>query len=587
MSCDKLVFDLSQEVEGSPNVFIKKDWLNILDNQNGNYNSNQSVIDTSQLSNSNKYMSYREAYLVIPMLLTLASQSLATAGFFAPATSATSADYAVGLKSWFGQIIHSLTLDYNGTTIIQQTPYINMWNSFKLITSLSTGDILTMGSTIGFYPDDPLSWSFQGAISSSGLGVCNNTNFGTTVFGGVVNGAFNKFNSAGGNRGFMKRQQFINYDVGGSSGSATFAGQLDGDQVRTLWKSYVSTKINGINAVNQGVFQVSITAIVYLKHLHSFFQMTPLLKGVFMKATLTLNNTTIDFTTDAAGAGVLTSYTLNSVSNSVGGVCPLMLASGLANNAGAGAFGAGDMNYRANISVGAVCLDSALKSTAGVADGTLSRNIYLYVPSYTFNPVFEQAYLSSPIKTIKYTDVYQYQITNITAKTGQINNLLTNGIANIKSVLLLPFYSATTNLIIGAAAGALPVYQSPYDPAGTGMTSPLCLLSNFNIVVSGQNTIYNTERYAFEQFANQLYGTNAVNGGMTDGLTSGLIDQLSFEQGYCYYYVDVSRMLPVEESVPKSVQVIGQNMSAQAIDIWCFIEYGVDVSIDILTGARV
>ena len=45
--CDKLVYDLSNEVDNSPNVFIKKDWINILDNQNGNYNSNQSVIDTS------------------------------------------------------------------------------------------------------------------------------------------------------------------------------------------------------------------------------------------------------------------------------------------------------------------------------------------------------------------------------------------------------------------------------------------------------------------------------------------------------------------------------------------------------------
>ena len=24
MSCDKLVFDLSQEIEGSPNIFVKK-----------------------------------------------------------------------------------------------------------------------------------------------------------------------------------------------------------------------------------------------------------------------------------------------------------------------------------------------------------------------------------------------------------------------------------------------------------------------------------------------------------------------------------------------------------------------------------
>ena len=27
MSADKLVFDISQEVEGTPNVFVKKDWL--------------------------------------------------------------------------------------------------------------------------------------------------------------------------------------------------------------------------------------------------------------------------------------------------------------------------------------------------------------------------------------------------------------------------------------------------------------------------------------------------------------------------------------------------------------------------------
>lgn len=573
MSCDKLVFDLSQEVEGTPNVFVKKDWLNILDNQNGNYNSNQSVIDTSQLSNSNKYMSYREAYVLMPMLLTLGTTDLASAVDFLPATTATSADYAIGLKNWFGQMIHSITLDYNGTTIIQQTPYVNMWNSFKLMTTLSWSDITTIGATIGFYPDDPLSWSFQGAVSTSGIGVCNNTNFRSVVLGNQVV-QFNRYASANGNEGFFQRQRYINYDVEGSSGSATFAGQLDTDQTKQLWKSYVSQKVNGVNGANQGMFQITISSIVYLKHLHSFFNMCPLLKGVFMKLTLTLNNTTISFTSAGLGGNL----TLNSVANSVGGICPIMLASAAANNGSSACFGATD--YRANISVGNRCLDSTLVQ-GGASTGTEAVSIYLYVPAYTFNPVFEQAYLSSPIKVIKYTDIYQYQILGVPAKTGQVNNLLTNGIANIKSVLLLPFYSSD------ATGTGLPAYQSPFDPAGCGPTSPLCLLSNFNIVVSGQNTIYNTERYSFEQFANQLYGVNAINGGMVDGLNSGLINQLGFEMEYCYYYVDVSRMLPVEESVPKSVQVVGQNMSAKKIDLWCFIEYGVDVSVDILTGARV
>jgi hypothetical protein len=262
-----------------------------------------------------------------------------------------------------------------------------------------------------------------------------------------------------------------------------------------------------------------------------------------------------------------------------------------------------------NISVGSVCLDNSLGVTNS---GTVSKSVYLYIPAYTFNPVFEQAYLSSPVKQIKYTDVYQYQVLNVAGGTT-FNNLLTNGIANVKSVLVLPFYSAnptgsstvgltvpyrtnatdytltsiaTVNTNTGFLNGT-PVWQSPYDPAGTGTTSPMCWLTNFNVQVSGQNAIYNTERYNFEQFNNQLYGQNAVNGGLTDGITSGLIDRQKFDMAYSYYYVNVERMLPVEMSVPKSIQILGQNLSSRSLDLYCFIEYGVEVSIDALTGARV
>jgi hypothetical protein len=207
----------------------------------------------------------------------------------------------------------------------------------------------------------------------------------------------------------------------------------------------------------------------------------------------------------------------------------------------------------------------------------------LYVPAYTFNPVFEQSYLSSPVKKIVYEDLYQYQVVNVGAN-GFFNNLITNGIANIKSVLIIPFYSASGG---GSYVAGSPVYQSPFDPAGCGATSPMCLFSNFNCVISGQNAIYNTERYAFEHFNNQLAGQNAVNGGLTDGLTSSLVNSLGFEMAQSYYYTNVSRMLPVEESVPKSVQIIGQNLSAKPLDLWVFITYGVSIDVDVLTGSRV
>ena len=66
---DQIVYDMASQSESEPNIFVKKDWISILDNMNGNYASNQSVIDTSQLSNSNKWINYREAYLTMPLTL--------------------------------------------------------------------------------------------------------------------------------------------------------------------------------------------------------------------------------------------------------------------------------------------------------------------------------------------------------------------------------------------------------------------------------------------------------------------------------------------------------------------------------------
>ena len=629
MSADKLVFDLANEVEASPSVFVRKDWISILDNQNGNYNANQCVLDTSQLSNSNKYMGYREGYLAVPLLMTLSNAATGTAtnGGFLPVGATTSPDWAIGLKNWFGTIIHSLTLDYNGTTIIQQTPYINMWNSFKLMTSLSWQDVEDFGSTMGFFPDDPLSFSYvdgetvnPGLGAEDGRGVCNNTNMCPPVncLGyrvGALSGnaganndisTRNNYLSALGNKGFVRRQANICYDPYAIVGVDVGVGVLDyetsmlsGPRASSLWKSYVSNRQNGVNNGVAGIQQWSIMAFVHLRHIHSFFNQCPLIKGAFMKLTMNLNNCSTNFTI----AGDV--YTAVSVSNAVGGVNPLMLASrrrtaltGYATVTGPlngsstinydnGARVLGNGTYIASLAVGSRVLNSTQSSLAGIATGQVSTSVILYVPAYSFNSVFESAYVSSPIKKIVYEDVYQYQVQGIGAG-GNINNLITNGIANLKSALILPFYSSSGTITDNQLANTgIPVYQSPFDPAGTGPTSPLCLLSNFNVVVSGQNSIYNTERYSFEQFINQTYGCNSVNAGITDGLSSSLISQQGWEMEYCYHYVDIGRMLPVEQQVPKSVQVVGLNTSPHVIDLFVFLAYQCEISFDVISGARV
>jgi hypothetical protein len=595
-------------------------------------------------------MNYREGYLAMPITMVLTgpaytAPALGNAGVptgMLPQsqtggagvyTMGTSCDYVMGLKNWFGTVIHSFTLDMNGTTIIQQTPFINMVNSFRLLTSLSWNDIITQGAVIGFYPDDPTSFSVNGFGNATGTvrqgdangnGVCNNTLFPTgSGFDLAIAEAraFNYGDKNNGNVGLVKRIQYINFDpdsVIGSSqttavppvATATSSGQLlnggitavgaSQTALNNLWISYISAKSN-VGGVGGTPFLVtSVMATIYLKHIHNFFAMIPLLKGTFFKMTAFLNNTSVNFTVlnkvvDTTGQTVANplgnsragNLNVTGVSVPVGGVSPLMISSSALGQGGTQALGNGA--YLASFSVGARCLNSAQASLINNTTGQCAQSIYLYVPAYTFNPVFESAYLSSPVKSIKYSDYYQYQVQAIAGNGGQFNNLITNGIANIKSVLIIPYYSASSASgaqLTGLPQG-LPVYQSPFDVAGSGSTSPLCLFSNFNVVISGQNAIYNTEQRAFEHFNDYVKGCNSVNGDLTDGLTSGLLGWNEYWRSQCFFYTNVGRQLPVEEQVPKSIQIVGTNQSAFALDLFVMVEYGVSVDVDSLTGARV
>jgi hypothetical protein len=307
------------------------------------------------------------------------------------------------------------------------------------------------------------------------------------------------------------------------------------------------------------------------------------MKGLFMKMTMNLNQSSVNISTpdgkvaDTYGGAQVSTITVN---NALGGVSPIMVASKTAGNGGAAAgftlINASGATQSLNVSL-AVGSRALISSQSSFQSG-LAPSIQLYIPAYTFNPVYETAYLSSPVKKVVYTDVYQYQVPLVQAGKS-FNQLITNGIANIKSVLVIPLLTSSSN-------NGLDPLLTPFDDCGSS-TAPLALLTNFNVVVAGQNMIYNSQRYSYEAFLNQLQGCNAVNANLTDGLTSSLIDKLAFEMKNTYYYVDCSRMLPVEESVPKSVSIIGQNSSAKDLQFIVFVEYGVQVNLDVLSGSRV
>ena len=605
-------------------------------------------------------MNYREAYLSVPLLLTAScSNDPLWANAF------TSADYAFGLKNNYASVIHSMSVDLQGSTVVQTTPFLSLVNNFRLVTTLAYQDLLGLGPSIGFYPDSSCSFEQNTSAARSGLGTCNNRNLAIAP---VVAGVFNQQESF--NRGLYERQRCWNYDPDGisgdsASGSVAFSALADLNRCNVMYKSYINRKTSGASGTN--IWQASISATIFLRHLHPLYDKLPMCKGLYQKITLNLNQPvvsaaiaatnvsaaaatfsitasyaaisgTLTVTIIPAGnfltagcsvpgtngsavvvsqlsvavgsiAGQLGTYkcawagtalgtdiasaalnvsppslssssstmALATVSVPSGGMSPIMLASsGLGN----GSANLVPGTYTVSLSVGNT-VTAPSQVLPAQSSGPLSRSIVLNVPSYVMNPMVEQAYISQSIKSVQYSDFYQYLVQNVAGGgSGNINALITNGISGLQSCLVIPVFNSAGNNNVNPLL-------SPYDPCGGGTTSPLAHISNFNILVSGQNAIYQNQSYTYQAFLNQLSGQNSINGGQIDGLQSSLISQLDFENSYSYYYVDIGRGLPVEASVPKSVVLVGTNNSVYACDYYVFLQYGAELGLNIISGSRV
>ena len=570
MSADLVVYNQSVEEAPTSSIMLDKKWLSVLDQNNGSYSSGQSTLETTSLATSDRMMNYREAYLSVPLVITVGNNTNANDAGMANATNKSK---LVGLKNSYTSLIHSMSVDLNGSNIIQQTPFSEFYNAFCLMTSLSWDDVKTQGSTIGFFPDDALSATSFSAnnLSGSQFATVNNQDLltpgseSTAVLGRI------------GNKGFSERLKYINYDasatVNGSSDEEAQEEFLTAASATTLYKNQIFTLAAGGSTASP-VVQTQVMAIIKLRHLHNFFNHVPLARGLqfrfiinFNQSTSTVSNNTTTITAEAV------------VKSQFGGVNPLMIASAKANNGGVGTIAATG-SIRADLSIGKTCLDTTLAGYAGTTTSGLPQSVSLNVPSYIMAPSLAGAYVSAnSAKRINYTDIYQFKIAGVAANET-INQLVTSGIRGVRSVCVMPMLPSASN-------GDVSEFQSVQSDCGGGPTALLAQVTNFQIQLGGVNQIQTSGRYEYEIFQNYVYGAKSVNGGHSDGLTSSLIGQSDWARKYLYYYIDCNRGTDMERDVPKSVQVQLQNLSAKTIDYYVYVEYENSFSLDVATGSIV
>jgi hypothetical protein len=354
----------------------------------------------------------------------------------------------------------------------------------------------------------------------------------------------------------------------------------------TFGTNYISGKLSNTTA---GLVQWVVYAKLRLKDLSDYFNKCPLLKGSTMRFYINTNQAITQFTIangsmDVAGTGQivnLRALTINSVQVNGGLTNPIMVTSPSPCSGGS-ALPADTYNLSVSI-----FRNNFTAQSNYTTQNTALTAVRLYAPIYKFNPLAEQRYLSlTPTKKVEYNDVFQYQFNGI-ASSAAFNFLVSNGLPNIQSVLVVPFISSVSNgpPPVGGVSSNINTLLSPITSSG-GTPDPIPL-SNFNILVSGVNLFLNNEQYDYEAFNQELISSNQLNGNLTTGLTSGLISQEGFSKLYRWYYGNCARVLPSEEGVSRSVQIQGTNTSGVTIDLMVFVEFKKSMTIDISTGARI
>jgi len=500
--------------ETSPVLDRSVVWQN---DESQSYNG-QIVFNLQQLGTTNKWLSYQEAYIEIPYVVSLsADQDISGA-----VTSRT-----ITPKDAFYQIIDSISVEINGKTVHQQQSFNNVHSYFKAITSMSKNYLDKHRSTNGLYLDSIEQKSKNGAAASI---LPANTYYNNT--------------SAGVN---LRNTELISGE--------TF-NTLDSHSLPAIKDAGGSFYTTSADAGALKKYYWVIMCMVKLSDITDFFNKLPLCKTTDVRLLINYNATNISITrTVAVGPPATDTITASTVAQVSGNTCPYIITIPTVIAATT------TLTFQSNV----------MGTPQGKPDLALNA-CRLYVPVYDIEPQMALNMIKiKPITTIRYNDVYTFQITN--KSTGaDVVETISSGIVNAKYIVVLPFVYTSTLL----------AWQNPYDTAPA--TTSNIILQNFQVQLGGKNVFRADVRYDFNMFIDELAKMNALEGDNDMKMNSGILRQYLFQNSHRMYVADLSRHNQSESLVSKSIVVSFKNASPVAVSCLVFVAYGRSVSFDTATG---
>ena len=559
---DETTFQHSLDPQQTEFEFSNRQFAWLPDSNNSSYANGQIVFDCASLANSGKFIDWSQSYMTIPLVLDV---NLSTA-----TTASVENVFAASLKNGYHQLINSLSLEITNNSTVNLTNFSNIKINYDLLTTCSREDELNFLPSMNFVKDTAESISYQPNASAYGYGECNNiiapTTFNPTTGWGKT--AYTQ------NTGRLQRMLNTSFDPSTGLNPAV-------SNFTSATATQLAVKNYATQSTTDCVFYVMAT--IPLRVVHDIFKKLPLTKGMYARIIVNTNaNCTATLTTNATG-----STYVNCTTSTQNGVLPFMISPASAGQGFSPATGSA----------------TTITATMGIAKvGTFTHQISqarIYACLYEMSPIYEEKYFQMiPTKKILYNDVLQFFSQGI-APNGTVNQILTNGISRPRALLVVPVLSSQTNgtkdlrtntFSAGTNITGTSTFSTMASPfsSSPGTCCPLHSCSNFNVLVSGVALYQSNYQYKFEHFLQEVRGSNSLNGGISLAMSSGLLSQTDYENGYGYMYVDLSRKTgQASDDISRSIQLQLTNTSKCYVDYISFIIYEREITISTSTGALV
>jgi hypothetical protein len=552
MASDEFVYDHSITPDLPADIMSSKLLTYVQDLNNGSYTGGIINIDSSNLSSNNRWIDWRSAYIEIPFTVAMKAST--------DISAASPNGYMMGLlKSGSWNLINYLSVDFQNTNIVQQTQFLNFFVNYKVITTWSRDVQKKYGATSAAEQiDTPSSFYYSAGGSANGNGISNNQLTSP-------NASFST-NLESYNQGLLARCYNSAYNPTGGLNSLPIQGGL------TQWNTNVGQNFYTTSGSGSStIYQFHVLATIRLRDICDFFKKVPMLKKGFFKFTIGYN--AVQSMTVALTNGP--TMTMSANPTLYGNTNPVLITSSATNNPMNGVATAGASS---TLSIAAGIGSATIPGQTAVQNPFLTST-RLYVYSYLFTPEYEAKYIEvGQNKVVIYDDVYNYNVTSV-ASNQQFNSILSNTIVNPKELVVIPMINSSAN----GTAQLIP-YFSPFDTA-PATTCPLAQIYNFQVILSGDNLWQQAQLYDFDQFLSELSkDSDALQGGQSDVMSSGLIGMREWQFGYRYYVANLGRRLQKLDGVPRSIAISGKNNSSVVMDYFTFITFAKVLKLNVLTG---